>query len=111
MREALASYATRAAEKMRRYKVAADFIHANTLQRRSVLLERRLGLDERHRRVVAFAVRLGERLFRDGFHLCEVRHDDYEAAAETVQRPALWSGLDAGFLLVIAESDPKALVP
>ncbi len=75
LREAIASYATRAAEKMRRYKVAAEnifvFMHTNTFNNDPFYFERSLGAvfrdDQLHREVVALAVRLGERLWKDGF--------------------------------------------
>ena len=71
VREALASYATRVAEKMRRYKVAADnlfvFMHTNTFNNDPFYSN---GASARFPattndtgEVVALAVRLGERLF------------------------------------------------
>ncbi len=75
LREAIASYATRAAEKMRRYKVAAEnifvFMHTNTFNNDPFYSN---GASARFSEttndtgeVVALAVRLGERLWRDGF--------------------------------------------
>ena len=74
MHEMLASYATRAAEKMRRYKVAADnlFVFSTPTPLTTIRpLERRLGrlpaTSNDTGEVVALTVRLGERLFREGF--------------------------------------------
>ena len=75
MREAIASYATRAAEKMRRYKVAAEnifvFMQTSTFKNDPFYSN---GASARFAEttndtgeVVALAVRLGERLWRDGF--------------------------------------------
>ena len=75
MREALASYATHAAEKMRRYEVAADnlfvFMHTNTFNQDPFYSN---GASARFPattndtgEVVGFAVRLGERLFGTAF--------------------------------------------
>ena len=75
MREAIASYATRAAEKMRRRRVAPEnifvFMHANTFNNApfysngaSARFPERTNDGEE---VVALAVRLGERLWRDYF--------------------------------------------
>ncbi|MGI4826616.1 MAG: Y-family DNA polymerase [Janthinobacterium lividum] len=100
MREALASYATRAAEKMRRYKVAADnlfvFMHTNTFNNDPFYSN---GASARFPattndtgEVVALAVRLGERLFRDGFRCAKCGVMITELLPETVQQPALWSG-------------------
>jgi DNA polymerase V len=67
MRDAIASYATRAAEKMRRYKVAAEnifvFMHTNTLNNAPFPLQWSVGpVSETTNdtgEVVALAVRLG----------------------------------------------------
>ncbi|WP_419805944.1 Y-family DNA polymerase [Terriglobus sp.] len=102
MREALASYATRAAEKMRRYKVAADnlfvFMHTNTFNNDPFYSN---GASARFPattndtgEVVALAVRLGERLFREGFRYAKCGVMITELLPETVQQPALWSELD-----------------
>ncbi len=102
MREALASYATRAAEKMRRYKVAADnlfvFMHTNTFNNDPFYSN---GASARFPattndtgEVVALAVRLGERLFRDGFRYAKCGVMITELLPEAVQQPALWSELD-----------------
>ena len=75
MREAIASYATRAAEKMRRYKVAAEnifvFMRTSTFNNDPFYSN---GASARFAEttndtgeVIALAVRLGERLGRDGF--------------------------------------------
>ena len=102
MREALASYATRAAEKMRRYKVAADnlfvFMHTNTFNNDPFYSN---GASARFPattndtgELVAHAVRLGERLFRDGFRYAKCGVMITELLPEAVQQPALWSELD-----------------
>jgi len=102
MREALASYATRAAEKMRRYKVAADnlfvFMHTNTFNSAPFYSN---GASARFPattndtgEVVSLAVRLGERLFRDGFRYAKCGVMITELLPEAVQQPALWSELD-----------------
>ena len=102
MREALASYATRAAEKMRRYKVAADnlfvFMHTNTFNNDPFYSN---GASARFPattndtgEVVGLAVRLGERLWRDGYRYAKCGVMITELLPETVQQPALWSELD-----------------
>ena len=102
MREALASYATRAAEKMRRYKVAADnlfvLMHTNTFNDDPFYSN---GASARFPattndtgEVVDLAVRLGERLFREGFRYAKCGVMITELLPETVQQPALWSELD-----------------
>lgn len=75
MREAIANYATGAAEKMRRYKVAADnlfvFMHSNTFNQAPFYSNGASARFARRRTtlemLVGLAVRLGERLWRDGF--------------------------------------------
>ncbi len=102
MREALASYATRAAEKMRRYKVAADnlfvFMHTNAFNDDPFYSN---GASARFPattndtgEVVALTVRLGEHLFRDGFRYAKCGVMITELLPEAVQQPALWSELD-----------------
>ena len=102
MREAIASHATRAAEKMRRHKVAAEnifvFMHTNTFSNDPFYSN---GASARFAEttndtgeVVALAVRLGERLFRDGFRYAKCGVMITELLPETVQQPALWSELD-----------------
>jgi DNA polymerase V len=102
MREAIASYATRAAEKMRRYKVAAEnifvFMHTNTFNNDPFYSN---GASARFSEttndtgeVVALAVRLGERLWRDGFRYSKCGVMITELLPETVRQPALWGELD-----------------
>jgi DNA polymerase V len=102
MREAIASYATRAAEKMRRYKVAAEnifvFMHTNTFNNDPFYSN---GASARFSEttndtgeVVALAVRLGERLWRDGFRYSKCGVMLTELLPETVRQPALWGELD-----------------
>ena len=98
MREAIASYATRAAEKMRRYKVAAEnifvFMHTNNFNNdpfysngaSARLAETTNDTGE----VVALAVRLGERLWRDGFRYSKTGIMITELLPETIRQPALW---------------------
>jgi DNA polymerase V len=102
MREAIASYATRAAEKMRRYKVAAEnifvFMHTNTFNNAPFYSN---GASARFSEttndtgeVVALAVRLGERLWRDGFRYSKCGVMITELMPETIRQPALWCELD-----------------
>ena len=102
MREAIASYATRAAEKMRRYKVAADnifvFMHTNNFNNDPFYSN---GASARFSEttndtgeVVALAVRLGERLWRDGFRYSKTGIMITELMPETIRQPALWGDLD-----------------
>ena len=102
MRQAIASYAARAAEKMRRYKVAAEnifvFMHTNTFNNDPFYSN---GASARFAEttndtgeVVALSVRLGERLWRDGFRYSKCGVMITELLPETVQQPALWGELD-----------------
>ena len=102
MREAIASYATRAAEKMRRYKVAAEnifiFMHTNTFNNDPFYSN---GASARFSEttndtgeVVALAVRLGERLWKDGFRYSKCGVMITELMPETIRQPALWGELD-----------------
>lgn len=102
MREVIASYATRAAEKMRRYKVAAEnifvFMHTNTFNNDPFYSN---GASARFAEttndtgeVVALAVRLGERLWRDGFRYSKCGLMTTDLLPETVRQPALWCELD-----------------
>ncbi|MBB5061023.1 DNA polymerase V [Granulicella aggregans] len=102
MREAIASYATRAAEKMRRYKVAAEnifvFMHTNNFNNDPFYSN---GASARFAEttndtgeVVALAVRLGERLWRDGFRYSKTGIMITELLPETIGQPALWGDLD-----------------
>jgi DNA polymerase V len=102
MREALASYATRAAEKMRRYKVAADnlfvFMHTSTFNQDPFYsngASARFGATTNDTgEVVGLTVRLGERLWREGFRYSKCGVMITELLPEAVQQPALWSELD-----------------
>ena len=102
MREAIASYATRAAEKMRRYKVAAEnifvFMHTNTFNNDPFYSN---GASVRFSEttndtgeVVALAVRLGERLWKNGFRYSKCGVMITELMPETIRQPALWGELD-----------------
>ena len=102
MREAITSYATRAAEKMRRYKVAAEnifvFMHTNTFNNDPFYSN---GASARFSEttndtgeVVALAVRLGERLWRDGFRYSKCGVMSADSMPETIRQPALWGELD-----------------
>jgi DNA polymerase V len=102
MHEAIASYATRAAEKMRRYKVAAEnifvFMHTSTFNNDPFYSN---GASARFSEttndtgeVVALAVRLGERLWRDGFRYSKCGVMITELMPETIRQPALWGELD-----------------
>lgn len=102
MREAIASYAMRAAEKMRRYKVAADnlfvFMHTNTFNRDPFYSNgasaRFAATTNDTGEVVGLAVRLGERLWRDGYRYAKCGVMIAELLPEAVQQSALWSELD-----------------
>ena len=102
MREAIASYATRAAEKMRRYRVAADnlfvFMHTNTFNQEPFYSNgasaRFTATTNDTGEVVGLAVRLGERLWRDGFRYAKCGVMITELLPEAVQQPALWSEVD-----------------
>ena len=102
MREALASYATRAAEKMRRYNVAADnlfvFMHTSTFNQDPFYSNgasaRFAATTNDTGEVVGLTVRLGERLWRDGFRYSKCGVMITELLPEAVQQPALWSELD-----------------
>lgn len=102
MREALASYATRAAEKMRRYKVAADnlfvFMHTSTFNQDPFYSNgasaRFAATTNDTGEVVGLTVRLGERLWREGFRYSKCGVMITELLPEAVQQPALWSELD-----------------
>lgn len=102
MREALASYATRAAEKMRRYKVAADnlfvFMHTNTFNNDPFYSN---GASARFPattndtgEVVGLSIRIGERLWRDGFRYAKCGVMITELLPEETRQPALWGDLD-----------------
>jgi DNA polymerase V len=102
MREAIASYATRAAEKMRRYKVAAEnifvFMHTSTFNHDPFYSN---GASARFAEttndtgeVIALAVRLGERLWRDGFRYSKCGVMITELRPETIRQPALWGEVD-----------------
>ncbi len=102
MRQAIASYATRAAEKMRRYKVAAEnifvFMHTSTFNNDPFYSN---GASARFAEttndtgeVVSLAVRLGERLWRDGFRYSKCGVMITELLPETIRQPALWGELD-----------------
>ncbi len=102
MREALASYATRAAEKMRRYKVAADnlfvFMHTNTFNKDPFYSNgasaRFAATTNDTGEVVGLAIRVGERLWREGFKYAKCGVMITELLPETTQQPALWGDLD-----------------
>ncbi len=102
MREAIASYAMRAAEKMRRYKVAADnlfvFMHTSTFNRDPFYSNgasaRFMATTNDTGEVVGLAVRLGERLWRDGFRYVKCGVMITELLPQAVQQPALWGDLD-----------------
>ncbi len=102
MREALASYATRAAEEMRRYKVAADnlfdFMHTSTFNQDPFYSNgasaRFAATTNDTGEVVGLTIRLGERLWRDGFRYSKCGVMITELLPEAVQQPALWSDLD-----------------
>ena len=102
MREALVSYATRAAEKMRRYKVVADnlfvFMHTNTFNKDPFYSNgasaRFAATTNDTGEVVGLATCLGERLWREGYRYSKCGVIITELLPEAVRQPALWSDLD-----------------
>jgi DNA polymerase V len=102
MREAIASYATRAAEKMRRHKVAAEnlsvFMHTNAFNNdpfySNGAAARFLETTNDTGEVVALAVRLGGRIWREGYRYAKAGVVITELLPETVRQPALWSEID-----------------
>ena len=102
MREALASYASRAAEKMRRYKVAADnlfvFMHTNTFNNDPFYSNgasaRFAATTNDTGEVVGLAIRMGERLWREGYRYVKCGVMITELLPEEVRQPALWGDLD-----------------
>ena len=100
--EPIASYATRAAETMRRYKVAAEsifvFMHTNTFNNDAFYSNGASALFAETTNdtgeVVALSVRLGERIWRDGFRYAGCGVMITELLPETTRQPALWSELD-----------------
>ena len=102
MREAVATYAARAAEKMRRHQVAAAhvsvFLHTSAFNgdpwysnaATAAFLEATNDTGE----VVAMAVRLGERIWRPGYRYAKAGVMIAELLPETARQPALWSEFD-----------------
>ena len=87
---------------MRRYKVAAEnifvFMHANTFNNDPFYSnEASVRFSETTNdtgEVVALAVRLGERLWRDGFRYSKCGVMITELMPETIRQPVLWGELD-----------------
>jgi DNA polymerase V len=102
MRQAIASYATCAAEKMRRFKVAAEnsfvFMHSSTFNHDPFYSNgasaRFAGTTNDAGEVVALAVRLEEPLWRDGFRYSKCGVMITELLPDTIRQPALWGELD-----------------
>ena len=102
MSEALASYGTRAAEKMRRHGVAAQsifvFVHTNPHNSDPFYSNgatARFGETTNDTgEVVATAVRLGKRLWRDGFRYSKAGVMISELLPESTRQPALFGELD-----------------
>jgi len=102
MREAVATYAARAAEKMRRHRVAAVrlsvFLHTSAFNQDpwysnaagAKFLEATNDTSE----VVAMAVRLGECIWRSGFRYAKAGVMIAELQPEEVRQPALWSEIE-----------------
>ena len=102
MREAMAAYAARAAEKMRRHGVAAAhlsvFLHTNAHNgdawysnaATAPFLEATNDTGE----VVAMAVCLGKRIWRAGFRYAKAGVMIAELLPESALQPALWSDFD-----------------
>ncbi len=87
---------------MRRYKVAADnlffFMHTSTFNKdlfySNGASARFAATTNDTGEAVALAVRLGERLWRDGFRYSKCGVMISELLPEAVRRPALWGDLD-----------------
>jgi DNA polymerase V len=102
MSEAIATYAARAAEKMRRHNVAAAhlmvFMHTSPFSEGPAysngasgwFLEATNDTGE----VVALAVGLGKRIWRDGFRYAKAGVMISELMPEDLQQTALWSDLE-----------------
>ena len=102
MREGVATYAARAAEKMRHHQVAAVhasvFLHTSAFNggprysnaATAVFPKATNDTGE----VVAMAVRLGERIWRPGFRYAKAGIMIAELLPETARQPALWSEFD-----------------
>ena len=102
MREAVATYAARAAEKMRRHQVAAAhisvFLHTSAFNQdpwySNAASAKFLEATNDTGEVVAMAVRLGERIWRQGFRYAKAGVMIAELLPETARQPALWSEFD-----------------
>lgn len=102
MSEAIASYATRAAEKMRRHKVEAAhllvFIHTSPFAEgprySNSVSGRFMEATNDTAEVVGLALRLGARLWRDGYRYAKAGVVMTELLPETMRQPSLWSDLD-----------------
>jgi DNA polymerase V len=102
MGEAIVSYATRAAEKLRRHNVLAQhlsvFIHTNSFNGEpwysdtasGSFLEATSDTGE----LVSLAVRLGERIWRDGYRYAKAGVMLTELLPASAMQPALWSPHD-----------------
>lgn len=102
MREAIVSYATRAAEKMRRYKVAADnlyvLMHTNAFNNDPFYSNgasgRFMETTNDTGDVVSLAARLGERIWREGYRFAKAGVMITELLPETTRQASLWSEID-----------------
>jgi DNA polymerase V len=102
MSEAIASYATRAAEKMRRHKVEAAhllvFIQTSPFAEgprySNSVSGRFMEATNDTAEVVGLALRLGARLWRDGYRYAKAGVVMTELLPETMRQPSLWSDLD-----------------
>jgi len=102
MREAVATYAARAAEKMRRHRVAAVrlsvFLHTSAFNQdpwySNAAAAKFLEATNDTSEVVAMAVRLGESIWRLGFRYAKAGVMITELQPEEVQQPALWSEIE-----------------
>jgi len=102
MSEAIATYAARAAEKMRRHKVSAAhlmvFMHTSPFSDgpgySNNASGRFLETTNDTGEVVALAVGLGRRIWRDGFRYAKAGVMISELMPETLQQAALWSELE-----------------
>jgi DNA polymerase V len=102
MREAIASYASRAAEKMRRHGVVAEnlqvFMHTSAHNQdpwySNGVTARFAETTNDTGEIVALALRLGERIWREGFRYAKTGIMVTELLPETVRQPALWSEVE-----------------
>ena len=102
MHEAIVSYATRAAEKLRHHEVLARhmgvFIHTNAFNGEPWYSDAATGsfleATSDTGELVSLAARLGERIWRDGYRYAKAGVMLRELVPVSAVQPALWSPLD-----------------